>query len=54
MANLLSGDTAGSLKADGGSLKIDGRDAFADALCFRNILVLCHRRIHYGEAVGKR
>ena len=33
---------AGSLKADGGSLKIDGRDAFADA----NILVLCRRRIH--------
>ena len=37
---------AGSLKADGGSLKIDGIDAFQMRWCFRNILVLCRRRIH--------
>ncbi|MFR4338624.1 MAG: hypothetical protein ACLT33_11910 [Lachnospira pectinoschiza] len=51
MANLSSGILAGSLKADGGSLKIDGTDAFMDVKMFRNMLVL-----YAGEslwAVGK-
>ena len=45
----------GSLKADGGSLKIDGTDAFADAKVFQKYIGFVPRgESTYGEAVGKR
>jgi ABC-2 type transport system ATP-binding protein len=40
---------AGSLKADGGSLKIDGTDAFADALVFQKYIGFVPRIFHYNE-----